>query len=222
MSTRTYLNTLAISQVAAQILIPGGFSRSFQEIQAAATADLLQAADRVEDYLENRWVALDQIETFLNSLPPSSPPAGPLITLIGRGASLAAAYCGALYIQEAAKIPALGFQAGEFRHGPLEFASPSAGFWVFSGVSGTEASRINRKLFDELRSYGAPTRLLESAQGGSGQPASEGLLAMPAVSGLGLPLGEIVPIQLLSFRLAERQGILPGSFRHIGKITSVE
>ena len=36
-----------------------------------------------------------------------------------------------------------------------------------------------------------------------------------------LPIAEIIPFQLLSVILAERQGLEPGTFRHIAKVTTV-
>ncbi len=46
------------------------------------------------------------------------------LATMGRGASLASTYTGALILGEASKFMATPYQAGEFRHGPLELASP--------------------------------------------------------------------------------------------------
>lgn len=207
-STRTYLNTLALAQLAAQALLTG-----------AEAADLLHnfsaTAEAIENYLDQRASALEQMDGFLEKLPPGVPQT---IALIGRGSSLASALCGALYLQEAAKTPALGFQAGEFRHGPLEMASPAMGAWVFAGEPGSSAWRLNRKLWEELRKLGVNACLLDASQ----KEAGEGYLPLPQAEGAGLPLAEIIPVQLLSYRLAERLGVTPGAFRYIGKVTLEE
>ncbi len=207
-STRTYLNTLALAQLAAQALL------SPPQV-ASLKRDLSAAAGAIESYLEQWMGVMQQIDAFLDALAPGAPPT---IVLIGRGASLASALCGALYLQEAAKTPALGFQAGEFRHGPLEMASPGMGAWVFAGEAGSPAWRLNRKLWEDLRKLGVNARLLVAWQ----KEAEEGYLPLPQAGGAGLPLAEIIPAQLLSYRLAERRGVVPGSFRHIDKVTLEE
>ena len=47
-------------------------------------------------------------------------------------------------------------------------------------------------------------------------------LAMPAARGIGLPLAESLPAQLLSVHLGLKTGWEPGTFRYIGKITLQE
>ena len=48
----------------------------------------------------------------------------PVLALLGRGESRAAAEMGALTLKEAARFPAESLQAAQFRHGPLELAGP--------------------------------------------------------------------------------------------------
>lgn len=210
-STRTYLNTLALAQLAAQALLTGADVTDLVHILSAA-------AEAIEIYLEQRAGILEQIDGFLEGLPPDFPPT---IALIGRGSSLASALCGALYLQEAAKTPALGFQAGEFRHGPLEMASPRMGAWVFAGEPGSSAWGLNLKLWQYLQELGVNARLLDVSRKKGGEEGRSSI-DLPQASGIGLPLAEIIPVQLLSYRLAERLGITPGAFRHIGKVTLEE
>jgi glucosamine 6-phosphate synthetase-like amidotransferase/phosphosugar isomerase protein len=45
---------------------------------------------------------------------------------------------------------------------------------------------------------------------------------MPDATGIGAPLAEILPIQLLTLHLANELGVEAGKFRHIGKVTLSE
>ena len=47
-------------------------------------------------------------------------------------------------------------------------------------------------------------------------------LAHPSARGIGLPLAQVVPLQLLSYHLAEQAGFEPGAFRAVSKVTEIE
>lgn len=206
-STRTYLNTLAIAQLAARTLCryaahgTGKLLRHFD--------DLERTIDGIEVYLSDWEERLGQIGEAVGVPGPS-----PLV-LLGRGLSVASACEGALNIEESAKLPAIGLQAAEFRHGPLEIAGPGLTSLVFAG--GRSVRELNHKLWSELRAKGVNALWVE--------PPGEGLhpdgrLTMPAAFGIGLPLAEIVPVQFLCVHLCLELGLAPGQFRYIEKVTT--
>ncbi len=199
-STRTYTNTLAVSQLAALSFI--GSDRE------AGLSDLKLTAAGLVDYLGD-WEA--QLHAVQERIPPPS-----RLVLLGRGPSLAAANAGALILGEAAKFAALGMQAGEFRHGPLELVSPDLTVLLFAGPAGTRD--LNRRLHAELREAGARAVWVAAP----GEPDSPDSLPVPRSEGIGLPLAEIVPIQLLSIHIARANGVEPGKFFRVGKITLSE
>jgi glucosamine--fructose-6-phosphate aminotransferase (isomerizing) len=206
-STRTYLNSLALGQLAARRLVGEEISSSSDELKAAA--------DSMQTYLEDWQTRLELIASLAGE-------PGQLV-LLGRGASLASAYCGALVLQEAVKYPALGFQAAEFRHGPLEMARTELKVLLFAGPEETRG--LNLRLFDDLLGRGASPLWIDPLDGAT--PASpvvpaDKRLPMPAARGIALPLAEILPVQLLSLHLGRLTGIEPGKFLHIGKVTLVE
>ena len=207
-STRTYLHTLAIGQLAALCLA--------QAELAPHLAALQVTADGIAAYLQD-WRA--QIEQLAHSIGDGTRS----IVLVGRGFSLTSALSGALNLQEAAKLPALGLQAAEFRHGPLEMAGPGITVFIFAGDNGSSeqasARSLNLKLWQELRSLGVNAWLFHAASPGGGEG---GILSIPNSIGIGLPLAEIIPIQLLCVYLCKQAGINPGMFRHIGKVTTEE
>ena len=198
-STRTYLNSLALSQLAARALCSGDLDLDYD--------DLRKAADGIASYLANWDEHLLTLEGLIGK--PQH------LVLVGRGPSMAAVLTGALIIGEAAKFPALGLNAAQFRHGPLEMAGSQLTVLVFGGPDETAA--LNRHLLHELLGFGTAAFWLS--------PFPEGdipALPMPRASGIGLPLAEIVPIQLLSVYLARQKGLVPGKFLYSGKVTLTE
>ncbi len=211
-STRTYLHTLAISQLAALALSGAGLAPHLAALQAFS--------DSLEDYLDVWQVRFALLGAALEEAAAPSPS----IVLVGRGPSLTSALAGALGLQEAARIPALGLQAAEFRHGPLEMAGPGLTVFVFAGENSEQGSAgvwdLNRRLWEELRGLGVNAWLLTPSPLGHCERSEA--ISLPAASGIALPLAEIIPVQLLSLYLGRRLGHTPGAFRHIGKVTTIE
>jgi len=203
-STRTYLNTVALTQLISRFLIGDDYHLVLSELEEKIL--------RMQEYLEG-W------EHHLLAI--TKQVGNPLhLVVLGRGPSLASALVGALVLQEAAKYPAFGMQAAEFRHGPLEIAGPEVSVLLFAGDRQTRV--LNRRLYDDLIRCGAQAFwLAPDKEEGENIPV-ERLLPMPATAGIGLPLGEILPIQLLSLHLARANGFEPGEFLHIGKVTHVQ
>ena len=126
---------------------------------------------------------------------------------------MAAAYTGALILGEAAKFMATPYQAGEFRHGPIELANPDLTVLLFAGPE--ETRELNWRLLKELRGYQVKAY-------GIGADLNEWQIELPEAPALGRPLMEILPIQLLSIHLAQHIGVEPGQFFRTGKITLAE
>jgi glucosamine--fructose-6-phosphate aminotransferase (isomerizing) len=206
-STRTYANTLAIGQLAALAL--GGYAVGIGNNLQSHLDDLERTSEEMQVFL-SRWQ--EQLERIGKAV--GAPGNSPLI-LLGRGPSLATAYEGALNIEESAKLPAIGIQAAEFRHGPLEIARPGQTALVFAGEPSVRI--LNLKLWRDLKAKGVNTLWIE-------QPGKDfdldDRLPMPGAFGIGLPLAEIVPVQLLCVHLCLELGLTPGQFRYIEKVTT--
>ena len=196
-STRTYTNTLAINQLAALALLGN-------EIESARSL-LKQTATSMERYLSN-WeehvAKLGEQIGFPKRL-----------AVLGRGRSMAATYTGALTLGEASKFLAAPYQAGEFRHGPLELANPDLTVLLFAGPA--ETRELNLRLLHDLRGYSVNAFWI-------GSESNEWQIELPEVPAIGLPLMEILPMQLLSIHFARQIGIEPGHFFRTGKITLSE
>ena len=197
-STRTYLNSLALCQLGARVL--------YGEDSSSSYASLEVAMDAMEAYLDN-WEEHKEVIGSRLGKPKN-------LVLIGRGSSVASAYCGAVIIEEASKFPAIGLPAGQFRHGPLELCGPDLSVILFAGPP--ETQQLNQRLAIDLANCGGHVFWLG--------PEMEGVSVLPMawVEGIGQPLAEILPIQLLTIHLAEQSGLVPGKFKYIGKVTLVE
>ena len=198
-STRTYLNTLAISQVAALQLTGQNTQKGIEE--------LLIASDSLNAYLKNWQEHVENLKQWIG-LPRN-------LVILGRGSSLAATHTGALIIGEAAKFPTIALNAAEFRHGPLELVKPDLSVMILSGASTTLP--LNRHLAEDILRLGG-SAFWVSPRSVSKLPHVE----MPNGVGLGLPVAEIVPFQLLSVAIAQQSGIEAGKFLYSGKVTLTE
>lgn len=196
-STRTYVNTLAVAQLAALALLG-------RDVPSARSA-LKQTADAVERYLFNWEERVSKLGAEIGF--PKR------LAILGRGPSMAAAYTGSLILGEASKFLAAPYQAGEFRHGPLELANQDLTVLLFAGLS--ETRELNLRLLHDLRGYNANAFWI-------GTEKNDSQIELPDVPAIGLPLMEIVPIQLLSIHFARRIGVEPGHFFRTGKITLSE
>lgn len=199
-STRTYLNSLALAQLATFTLRGIPLENAFGELK--------YTADAIEAYLNHWQQHLEHIQMLL-----ASPQR---LVLLGRGSSLSAVHAGSLILGEAAKTSAMGFQAGQFRHGPLELADGHLTALLFAGPAPTRP--LMERLHHTLKEYGAFPVWIAPLE----EPSPSPHLPMPSALGVGTPLGEIVPIQLLTLHMASLQGVVAGQFRHIGKVTLQE
>ena len=199
-STRTYVNTLAVSQLAALALTTGNMQHGLDELSVTA--------DGMADYLSGWENQLQSIRERIKRTP--------TLILLGRGPSLAAAYTGALILGEASKVAAIGMQAAEFRHGPMELASSSSTVIIFAGSYETQG--LNMRLHKDLKEADAHPIWITTQNNIHVEPQ----LLAPRAIGIGLPLAEIIPIQMLTIHMALENSIEPGKFFRSGKVTLSE
>ena len=196
-STRTYVNTLAVGQLAALTLLG-------RDVETARR-ELFETASAIKNYLANWESRVKEIGKAIGF--PKR------LATLGRGVSLAATYTGALILGEASKYMATPYQAGEFRHGPLELATPDLTVLLFAGPR--ETLELNRKLLKDLCGYQVNAFWV-------GSKKNDWQIEIPEVPSIGLPLMEILPLQMLTIHFAEQIGVEPGKFFRTGKITLAE
>jgi glucosamine--fructose-6-phosphate aminotransferase (isomerizing) len=198
-STKTYINMLAVLLLAAVQLAGGDWQGLKIQMQ--------KAADAMEEYL-NQWEdKLAELDAVLGAVDQ--------VLILGRGASMAAVWNGSLIQKEAAKFAIEGMNVADFRHGPMELASSRLTVLVLEGAPNT--ARLNRELaLDVIRRGGKALWL------GFEPDPDLPTLVLPRVAEQARPLVEILPLQLMSIVLARRTGFEPGIFRHVGKVTVTE
>lgn len=198
-STRTYLNSLVINQLAALYIDRKDIHKHLETC--------FKATDTLENYLQPLDEQVEMMKTLVR-LPD-------YLIFIGRGVSMASAYMGSLMMQEAAKFPALVANAGQFRHGPLEMVDERITAIVLAGPSVTR--ELNLRLVGDLLKYGTKAFCLADDA-----PTNMPLISIPRVDEFALPIIEIAALQILSISIAELRGVEAGKFFRLGKITLAE
>jgi len=193
-STKTYLNTLAVGVMLGRIFLDLGEGASLDRVADAIDAYLTDWRNRVERMKET--AGLPERLYFL-----------------ARGSSLAAAEYGALIVKEAARWPVEAQSVPQFRHGPLELADPRLTVVLLSGSAG-RAREHNLVLHGDLKKYGARSLWLDTG-------SEDAAFSIPACDDDLRPILEVLPLQLFSIALAEQSGVTPGEFRHLTKVTTV-
>jgi glucosamine--fructose-6-phosphate aminotransferase (isomerizing) len=201
-SSKTYTSTLLINLISAMAVTTG--------IDKKIVDEFNEAVDAIDNFLE-RWDA--EIERMIEFLGEVNS-----IFVLGRGPSVASVMTGSLILKEVAKVHAEGMSSGQFRHGPLELASPGFAALVFASNGRTKA--LNMRLAQEIAEFGGKVVVFGEAE----DLKQKGILTLnlPAQKELYAPLTEIVPVQLFSRRLAIEKGLRPGKFERAGKVTRHE
>lgn len=196
-STKTYLSTLAALKWIEPVLTNQPAGQALSAIE--------QAPAWIDAYLRDlpsHVVTLKQRLQGITNL-----------FLVGRGPSLATAYCGGLIIKESTRLHSEGMSVPGYRHGPLELSYPGVFVLVFAGQGPTAA--LNRRLYEDLQPTGAGTALVA-------HDAQEAVFRVPDVPAPLLPLYEILPVQMMTLALAELHGREAGHFTRNTKVTTVE
>lgn len=198
-STKSYLNSLAVHQ---------WVTSSFADLgNVNIVEDIYAAADVVTSLLKEV-----SVEDFcIQSLKPEKP----RVVMIGRFDDAATSIYSGLITKEAAKIPAEGFVGGQFRHGPFELAGPNLSAIFYESGNG-EKTNVYQKLIDDLISTGSQVLIVGGAKiHGAGHIAIEGSSPLVHLSGGGLVA------QLLALNLGRANDVTPGDFIYGSKVTTL-
>jgi glucosamine--fructose-6-phosphate aminotransferase (isomerizing) len=177
---------------------------------------LRPALDRLADALEETVSRASQQADEIADIFEATRP----LYLLYRGPSKGSAYCGRLVLEEVARHPAVPMEAGEFRQGPIEVVDDQFGAMVF--VPDGELGQLTSALVQNIRSGGGRVMAV-----GSVESVADGKLSMPIFPVAALPshfrpVIEVVPAQILAYKLAERQGYKPGTVRYLPKVITSE
>lgn len=177
--------------------------------RALIMADALRAIAAIERLLHAWQGPIEQAVTQLRQ--------ASVLTIIARGYALGAAQAGALMFEEIARVQAKAVSGGHFRHTSLETVRPDFHACMLIGNDSTRDLMLD--MASELSGYGAKLVLI-----GNDLPRGTGhvMIEMPGMSAPFTPLAYIVPLQLLSYGLAQHHGLEPGQLERLQKVIETE
>jgi glucosamine--fructose-6-phosphate aminotransferase (isomerizing) len=199
----------------ADVALPLGSARDTAIATLTYTATLSATAALVDSLgapLDFDWSRLPALvsETLEESAPVANEAAElfgdmDVLDCVARGSSLASAAESALLLREAVRIPAAYMDTLQYLHGPIEVAEPGRGCIVFG--SGREG-----RLAEDLASYGVAVLLITEAS--VERTHNLLVLRMPEMPDALAPILQIIPVQLLTYRMAHARGLSAHGFRH--------
>jgi glucosamine--fructose-6-phosphate aminotransferase (isomerizing) len=172
------------------------------EALADGLADAVRRASQEADALADRFAPIRPIH------------------LLYRGASQGAAYCGRLVLEEVGRHPGAPFEMSDFRQGPIEVADERFGAVVFAPEG--ELGGLSLGLAGQLAAVGGRIMAVGSATGLAACPPGIHRFPVASLSAPLRPVLEVIPLQLLAYTLAARQGYTPGTVRFISKVITSE
>ncbi len=140
--------------------------------------------------------------------------------LLGRGVNHPMALEGALKMKEISYIHAEGYQAGEFKHGPIALVDENMP---------VVAIALRDKMYDKIMSNieevkARDGRIIAIATQGDEEVAAraDDVISVPDVSYLVSPILTVAPMQLLAYHIAVRRGADVDQPRNLAKTVTVE
>jgi glutamine---fructose-6-phosphate transaminase (isomerizing) len=174
-------------------------------------AEMAPLPDLMEETVTRAWEAGDAFADLLDGIRP--------LYVLYRDASKGMGQCARLVLEEVARRPAVAMEAAEFRQGAIEVLDPL--FGAILSLGGGRFAPLNRALAAEILTHGG--RVLTLGEAWESAPSPHHLhFPLPPLPGYLRPILEIVPVQVLAYKLAERQGLRPGNTRHLPKVITTE
>lgn len=164
----------------------------------------------VEGAVETAWAQADTLLAWFRDTNP--------IYLLHRGASRGAANCARLVLEEVGRRPAIAMEAGEFRQGPIEVVDQNFGAVIY--VAEGPTGELNCRLADDVQLQDGRVYVVGNGVLCSHDHAQQ--FPVSTEAGIFQSVLEVIPSQILAYKLAEAQGWEPGSVRYISKIITTE
>lgn len=198
-STKSYLNSMAVHR-----LLQATFA--YEDVGMVCKLELRDAADAVQAMIDS--VDLVDIARATAHHPSRR------LAYIGSRDTAATALFAALITKEASKVPAEGYIAGQFRHGPLELAGDGLTVVIFAPDRHQPDLGL-RRLATDLLATGSKVMMVgdDKVEAHINVPVG-GTTALAA-----LAAGSVVA-ELFAVELAVANGVVPGAFVYGSKITT--
>jgi glucosamine--fructose-6-phosphate aminotransferase (isomerizing) len=202
--SKTNLATMAIMLLLAIVSVGEDLDKAGQK--------LLSVADSVESLFVDWREKLNPAADFLAD--------APYTVFLGRGPGLVSALFTSCMFREVSKSVTEAMSAAEFRHGLYEMIKPNHRVVVFAPSGATHDLCINLTRY--LINLGIPVLLVSNQD--PKLPVNESLYFLQTEhhSEYWAPLLDLVPLQLIDYLLAEREGLQPGVLNLATYITRIE
>lgn len=203
-STLSLLNILAVQIAKAR----GGISPvSEKEIVKAllAVPSQMETVLSYDKYFNEAASKLGEFKGFL---------------YLGRGVSFPIALEGALKLKELAYMHAEGYAAGEMKHGPLALIDEKMAIVVVAPSDDLIDKTISN--LQEAKARGGKIISIGTGENAALKSMSEFYLSLPAALWTTNPLVAVVPLQLMSYHLADHLGYDVDQPRNLAKSVTVE
>ena len=203
------------TQIAALYLLALWLGRQRGELSAEREAVLVNELRRVPTLIEEALQLEEPIRAMAKDYSGASS-----CLFLGRGIQYPIALEGALKLKEISYIHAEGYAAGEMKHGPIALIDDDLPVVVLAPEDAQyEKMRSN---VEEVKARGG--RLIVVSTAGAPDISRLGgvLLEVPAVNELFQPLLTVIPLQLLSYAIADAKGTDIDQPRNLAKSVTVE
>ena len=139
---------------------------------------------------------------------------------MGRGVSYPIALEGALKLKELAYLHAEGYAAGEMKHGPLALIDENMAIIML--VPNDELYEKTMSNLEEAKARGGRVISIGTGNDKALQNLSDHYLSLPEGNSLTTPIFELIPLQLMSYHLAQTLGHDVDQPRNLAKSVTVE
>lgn len=139
---------------------------------------------------------------------------------LGRGYQYPIALEGALKLKEISYIHAEGYAAGEMKHGPIALIDEALPVVVIAPNNAHFEKALSN--LEEVRARGGKVLAVTSGDTAHIQQAVDDLMIVPDIDEVLQPLVTVVPLQLLSYAIADLKGTDIDQPRNLAKSVTVE
>ncbi|MEO0235994.1 MAG: glutamine--fructose-6-phosphate transaminase (isomerizing), partial [candidate division WOR-3 bacterium] len=189
-------------------LLKGHISENdFQKIRK----ELFEIPDQVAEILKQSDFIKGVADKFLNSK---------YFMFLGRGVNYPTALEGALKLKEISYIHAIGYAAGEMKHGPLALVDKDLPVVFVNPVTSVYEKSINN--LEEVKARGGIILSVITKGDSRMQALSDFVFEIPNVNELFTPIVSIVPLQLFAYYVAVGRGCDVDKPRNLAKSVTVE
>jgi glucosamine--fructose-6-phosphate aminotransferase (isomerizing) len=137
---------------------------------------------------------------------------------LGRGVNFPVALEGALKLKEIAYVHAEGYAAGEMKHGPIALIDPGLAVLVINAEG--QVAQKTRSNIEQVKARGGVT--VSVGSDGASHAIADSFVPVPRSSEWLSPILNTIPLQLISYHIAEIHGCDIDKPRNLAKSVTVE